>query len=230
MMFVLAALVVLFAVVAAALSLVTRDRGELPKKVKRPFHLDLPEVRAAIHEAGHAVTAWRCTAVGEIEFVRVGGGEGLVRFSFSPRRSVACDWCRVVIALAGPAAEAMTYASGRSLESRSDLTSALRFAESLAGTRPPWKVPEGKTFDFEKLFHPRPPEAVLLVLCDAYRTARRIVRGDRRGVHVVASALLSKKKISHRDLEVALGPRYGTILLMPFGPRFVMPLEEKETV
>ena len=227
----IAFLIVAFIVMVAAFLIVKdalKNKSHISRPaVKRPFRLDLPGVRAAIHEAGHVVAAWRCTAVGEIDFARVGDGDGLVRFSFI-RHSNACDWCRVVIALAGPAAEAMTYASGRSLESRSDLAGALRLAEALAGTRAPWKIPEGKTFDFEKLFHPRPPEAVLSVLRDAYRTARRIVRGDRHGVHAVASALLAKKKLRHRDLEVALGPRLGTLILIPFGPRFVLPAKEKE--
>src|SRR5277367_6165161 len=45
--------------------------------------IDLPECRAAVHEAGHAITAWSCTIVIDIESAAIKGGEGHVRYKHS---------------------------------------------------------------------------------------------------------------------------------------------------
>ena len=190
--------------------------------------IDLPECRAAVHEAGHAVAAWSCTLVSDIKHVVINrGGSGHIKCHYFDLKTTDARWCHLVILLAGAAAETMMYTRGRSRESLTDLEGALEHAKEIGSALPPWKMEAGPTFDFTKIFTPTPPEEVIGNLEEGYRMARRIVRLNESRLYRVVGVLLAKKNISHADLEPVLGHRLFTRLLLPFGPKFVLPHKKR---
>ena len=195
----------------------------------RSVHVDLPEIRAAVHEAGHAVSIWCCTLVTRVKHVTVGSrGDGNVVSEYFDLQTPSARWCHLVILLAGPSAEAMVYARGRSRESTGDLMCALEHAEAIGAEPPPWKRhAAGPTFDFEKLYAARPSDAVLQNLKEGYRMARHVVRSNETRLYRVVSLLLAKKRVSHGDLEPILGSRLRMRFMLPFGPKFILPHDER---
>jgi hypothetical protein len=191
---------------------------------RKPVHVDLPEIRAAVHEAGHAVAAWCCTIVTRVKVASVGkGGDGRVGFELFLLGSPDARWCQLVIALAGPAAEAMVYKKGRSRESNLDLTAALQHAEAIGSAPPPWAAQRGPTFDFDRLYYPRPSEQARRNLEEGYRMAKCILQKSEHRMYAVTSALLACGSVSEKELSMILGSRTGMRLLLVFGPKFVLP-------
>ena len=190
--------------------------------------IDLPEIRTAIHEAGHAISAWCCTLVINVETVVVkdGGHEGHVRSEYFALETPKARWCHLVILLSGVAAEAMIYRRGRSAGSKKDLMTALEHAESIADESPPWKKNVlHRSIDFSKMYEPRPSPQTIQNLEEGYRMAKHVLCANEARFYRVVSALLAKKSLSKTDLEPLLGSRKKMRFLMPFGPRFVIPEE-----
>lgn len=196
--------------------------GPLPSR-SRAVHVDLPEVRAAIHEAGHTVVAWCCTHVTDFKFAKANkGGGGQTSFSFAGR-GVDSAWCQLVISLAGPVAEAMVYKKGRSLESAKDLKASLVSAERIGLVKPPWAPRSGATFEFDKLFFPRPSESARRNLEEGYRMAKQILVLNEIRVHAVAEVLVQRGSVEKSALEEILGSRRGMPFLYVIGQKFVLP-------
>lgn len=210
---------------AFAVILISIPWAKEKKPVQRkPVHVDLPEIRAAVHEAGHAVAAWCCTLVTRVKIASVGKqGDGRVGFEFLSLGSSDARWCQLVIALAGPAAEAMVYKKGRSRESSFDLTAALAYAEAIGTAPPPWAAQRGPVFDFDRLYHPRPSDQARRNLEEGYRMAKCILQKSEHRMYAVTSALLACGSVSEKELALILGSRAAMRLLLVFGPKFVLP-------
>jgi hypothetical protein len=167
---------------------------------------DSPLWRASVHEAGHAVAAWLCTAVLAVHEVRVGHvrGEPFGHVRLTERGSA--EWCRLVIVLAGVAADQCIYrAKARSRPYASDLNQARALAAVLSGQAPPWSV-EGPTLPFTSLLEGL-SDGERAVLDVGYRRAAALVRSHRNAVLHVASALAASGEVGQSKLEEMLGSR-----------------------
>lgn len=223
----IAILSILFAI---GLTLALWPADEKPKKTSSTsspplIPVDLPEIRTAVHEAGHAIAVWCCTLVTDVSAVVVKkeGREGYVRFEKVVTETPRALWCELVISLSGVAAEAMIYKRGRSADSREDLERALVFAERIGRADAPWKTSSGPTFDFSKIYASPPSPHVVRNLETGYRMAKRILHANENRFYGLVSALITKKKLTKKDLESLLGSRKKMWVLWPFGFRFVLP-------
>ncbi|MDD1677686.1 MAG: hypothetical protein LUO93_00695, partial [Methanomicrobiales archaeon] len=68
------------ALLALAIGLSLLPEASAPRTPSTSIE-DVATLRAATHEAGHAVAAWFCTGVAEIKYVKINGVGGEVRYS-----------------------------------------------------------------------------------------------------------------------------------------------------
>jgi hypothetical protein len=216
------------AVLAVAVVLIWRDvfaEAEIPPEIRVPggAAVDTQECRLAVHEAGHAVAAWCCTLVAEVDLATIehkdkieGWEGGVVRYSFYGVNWMDDRWCKMVIALSGVAAEAMVYSRWRTTGSQADLLKALAVAESLASSKnpvdPPWRrlgaIPGDRVPDLASAFRSKPSSGATGNLEEGYRMARRVLRSHGGAFFKVVSMLLAKKSTTKADIEALLGKRY----------------------
>ena len=201
--------------------LVKLTRRPKPPKVSL---LDLPEVRTAVHEAGHAILAFYCTKVREIKTVSIleeMDASGKIDYKIGWGNK-ACVWCCLVIGLGGIAAENMIFGKFRTRKAKQDLLNARGFAEDLEETgKPPWGVPEGvsKAPPFESMYERAPKNCEALKI--AYATARKTLE-RRRGEHAyLTSMLLAHKEIPGTALEKRFGSRSFLTSLGFFKAKFL---------
>lgn len=235
--------------------------AETPPEVRVPgaASVDTQECRLAVHEAGHAVAAWCCTLVAEVTVATIehkgkDWSGGLVNYSYYGTDWLEGRWCKLVIALAGVAAEAMVYSRWRTSGSEIDLAQALAIAEDLAGVAggkidPPWRrlggnEAAGSAPDLARAFKTKPSAAAAENLEEGYRMARRVLRSHGGAFFKVVSMLLAKKSTSKTDIEALLGKRYYATFALAgahfesivnesgrperFKPGFVLPLRRKK--
>lgn len=178
---------------------------------------------AAVHEAGHALVALRCTLVEQVLFATIDLGEQ-PRVEYVLAGDPRYEWCDAVIALSGIAAEVMVFGSFRSRLSRSDLVAARMRAESIvsSGVVPRCVVPDaGCGLDFSKVFADPPSARVLAVMDDAYRTARSILRGHVAAHGQLVGRLLHFEQTEASALAVFFGDRSVLRRFRHFGVLFV---------
>ena len=188
-------------------------------------NIDTIECRLAVHDAGHAVAAWCCTAVIDIEIATIEAEQGgYVRWRM-PRERHADLWHFLVITLAGVAAEAMVYSRSRSeAVASSDFAFARKYAEQLVGVDLPWRDPGGPTIDFQKIYvKPSPSPEVIGVLKAAYRMARHVIRAHGGDYYRVVSMLLTHRTATQRHVERVLGSRIPMRILSLYETKFLLP-------
>jgi ATP-dependent Zn protease len=232
----------------------------IPHELRVPgaASVDTAECRLAVHEAGHAVAAWCCTLVSEVTIATIeakdrgaGWDGGFVNYTYYRTYWSSGDWCKMVIALAGVAAEALVYSRWRSTGSERDLLQALEIAEGLvakgAAEHIPWQrlgETPGRAPDLGKAFKTRPPAAVAENLNEGYRMARHVLGSHGGAFFKVVSMLLAKKSTTRADMEQVLGKRHFEQLVAlgaqlesvvnesgkpeHFKPRFVLPLRRRK--
>ena len=195
-----------------------------------------PEHAMAIHEAGHAVVCWFCTMVTHISKATIEGPTGgVVSFDVESWKAVECDWCRLVIALGGIAAEAFYSLRVHGPSVEQDLQTALTYAQRIVDRNDefshgssPWPVVPGPSFPFERMF-----DSIEKKYSDAmragYAVARRMVIAHHDAHDKVTGLLLGRRTVDHRELEQALGPRVAIEFLHVgskcgiWKPTFVLP-------
>lgn len=188
---------------------------------------DTVDTRTAVHEAGHTIAAWRCTAVTRIHEVTLDGPHGgYCRYEFLDCRTAAELWCLTVIQLAGIAAELTVFDKTRSGPAEKDLRQARRRAQLLAQhDEPPWSLPPepGPTARFDHLFHPPLSTDEARVLHVAYRKARQLIRDSRHAHARLVALLLHQRTVRTPALTQLLGTRAFTRFLRTLQnkPRFV---------
>lgn len=218
--------------------------AEIPPEIRVPgaATIDTQECRLAVHEAGHAVAAWCCTLVTEVNAATIEDEKGgLVSFTYRHSGLPEERWCQMVIALAGVAAEGMVYSKWSTKGSEKDLGEALVFAKVLR-ENPPWERlgrASGSVPNFQKMSRTKLDPDVIENVNEAYRMARRVLRSHGSQFFKVVSMLLTKKATRKVDLEAVLGMRhlerivatgaiiesilYSTGKPERFKPRFVLP-------
>ena len=206
-----------------------RERRDAPSRDNQMEAIDTIECRKAVHEAGHAVAAWCCTAATDVRITIEASDGGRVDWTMNDS-GIDVEWHMLVITLAGAAAEAMVYKrSRREASSKNDFRAAREHAERIGSTDSPWKDPGGPTIAFEKIYHAPPLSTTARANLEAaYRMARHVIRAHGRDYYRIVSLLLTRRTVSERDVVHILGDRAPMRLLKPFGPRFVLPRRTKK--
>lgn len=193
--------------------------AETSPAAKVPAFIETEEIRTAVHEAGHVVVMWAHTSLLQINHATIDapGGGGLV----SHKNSTDCDdrdygWCMTVVKLAGIAAETYVFGRSHARNAREDLICARQHADQALGCEAPWELPDPKLSKVAlgRAFRdPLTPDE-LRVLQYAYTTARFIIDGRRGAYYRLVSLLLTKRTISHGEIEEVLGWR-GILNIYP---------------
>lgn len=205
-----------------------REHRDTLSRDQESAAIDTIECRMAVHEAGHAVAAWCCTMTTDVSITIEAKHGGLVTWMMHGD-GVDVTWHRLVIALAGAAAEAMVYRRSRpEASAKDDFRAAREYAEAIGVALAPWEDPGGPMISFEKIYAPPLSPDARKNLEAAYRMARHVIRAHGRDYYRIVSLLLAHRTVTERDVVRILGHRAPIRLLAPFGPRFVLPRRTKK--
>ena len=193
------------------------------KKSNTPDNLN---TRLAVHEAGHAITAWWCSGVDQVKLITIEEPTGgKIYLNFNPRAKNIL-WCDLVITLAGIAAELSVYSKVRSKPAEKDLTIARDLARQLAGkgaTSPPWSVKHSKDYSlsFGKMYHSTPSDLEQEILKEGYRHARFLL--NKRSGHFdrLVSFLLLHRSVKEEQAAEILDDRGFTRVVGVFHSVFL---------
>lgn len=166
--------------------------------------------RAAVHEAGHVVTAWSCSRVDAVSDVQIQYGSGQTRYQHRFANEGDSIWCQLVLYMAGPAAEAMVYRRWRSLGSASDLDLARSCAEKLSRlgcTKSPWSSAPASSADLAAAFRSPMGKAESDVLRRGFTEAQRVVTAHGPAFYKIVGALLQRRSLAAADLAAYLPNR-----------------------
>lgn len=181
----------------------------------------------AVHESGHALCAWSCRLVKEIDKVHtvMESRGGLTHFTLYDFDTVPGQWCDLVITLAGMAAEIKVYGRTHSGRSHGDLTRCFEIADYLAQANeltPPWKkTPTRTTLPFHKMFRQLSPTQ-RSIIDQAYDMAHLILHRYDDKFHHLIRVLLDKKNLGIPEVEDALGSK-SMMRWFPRSTLFVLP-------
>lgn len=168
------------------------------------------------------IAVWCCSSVDFIVAARIHTFRGEVQFTIIDTGKADILWCRAVIAMAGLAAEMMTYKVARSGDCRQDLNQALEAARQLA-----------KMCNAKEAFPIDPDMAICSlyscpltpderhILGASYAKAKTILTRMEGPFLKMVSMLLTHRTITEKMAAEHLGPR-GFILASTKG-RFVLP-------
>ena len=188
------------------------------------------------HEAGHAICAWWCTLVQNVKSIRIAPNYGHTHVIYHGEMdSDNGRWCRLVILLAGIAAERMAGARVNPTESWKDMNDAYELAEKLAekwpAEDPPWPVEqiETGTLPFQSMYCPPLPAEQAEVMMLAYRSAKTILLAHENQLRAITQILETDRALSSERLTTILGERsmmrvYG-VLRYTFFPLWIRPPE-----
>ncbi len=163
------------------------------------------------HEAGHTIVAWCCPLVGRVTGVSIEplpGGRaawsGLTTHDWRvPPGLAERQWWDIVIAMAGLAAEMLTYGELRTLPPRRDILDALAVVRVMCGEHA--CPPATASLSLPLSVRCSPVEASTLE--HAFRQAYRLL-ADRRDMHsLLARTLVHTRHLSALELEAMLGSR-----------------------
>lgn len=170
-----------------------------------------------VHEAGHALVAWHCTAVAYVESVdtmKTGYGTrgGHVRNAWLANApQPALDWCRLVVTLGGIAAEMIVIRRARSGPASEDLMEAAALCRRIVqagGVDPPWSHrPRERRLAFERVFVEQLTEEELRVMRLAYAMARDLLAQRLLALARLLALLIERPIVRGDDLHPALGLR-----------------------
>lgn len=178
--------------------------------------------RILAHEAGHALAAWHCTVVDTIDVDCTLPAGGIVRSRMSVRgasgnaQALAAEmhWCRLVITLAGIAAELRVFGTCRTLPCGEDLVLAREIVALLAAHGHDRRKDTGLV-PFHQFYAEPLTNDEAAVLHAAYADARAIVDGP--GLLKVILLLAGSPKATDRELARALGSRFPITFLGALG-------------
>jgi ATP-dependent Zn protease len=200
-----------------------------PRRAPAPTVLppDTVENRIAVHEAGHAVVAWCCTATVEIT-ANVTTEKGDPHVTCNLIRSTSnADWlwARLVILLSGLAAEAHVYRCFRSGGSETDLLQAKEAAQQLIAraAHEPYLGTDLVAPLSRMFLVPLTPDEHRLMSA-AYIHAKTLVRSHGTRYFRLISLFMTCKAVTEKQMETVLGSRLPMQLLLTCGvTKFLCP-------
>ena len=176
------------------------------KKIKMKHNI---ETQTAVHEAGHVIVAYCCSAVKNIVSVSIvpdlnkkDSGITHIEFNSPP------NWCDVIIALSGMVGEIITYGTCSYGAIEKDLIMAKRITKKLLLRKVPFTfdVPASQSVKFIGAFEDvEPEEAMMLEI--SYRMARHIIVSQQDKFHRLIALLLHHKICNESQLSSVLGSR-----------------------
>lgn len=184
--------------------------------------------RITLHEAGHAVAAWSCTNVVKLFSVSIDAEGGECCHASSKSESTDSMWCKVVISLAGLAAETTEFPKIRSGYAMDDLAKARRHAEKCIGSEPPWQDPGGKTLPFASMMAPPLTLDEERVLSIGYRMAKHVVAAHGDRVSKLGSLVAARGSVGETEMKKLFGARTFIALSGMFRSTFVLPKQSEE--
>lgn len=198
----------------------------IPKAKVGPRNIppDTEKYRIAVHEAGHAITAWWCSAVTDINHVIIDNHRGHVDMTIK-NNTLDAIWCNLVITLAGLAAETTIYRNVRSGPAATDLLAARELVNILiknGSTSPSWKINHSSTtLSFEKMFQAPVSEIEKKVMDAGYQHARYLLEQYFNDHHRLVVHLLQHRRVSGMEMETLFGNRTSTTMFGLFRATFV---------
>lgn len=182
-----------------------------------PPSLDTAECRAAVHEAGHALLALRCSIVSNIVEVSIDAEAGTGRVEYDiDVRSKNYESCSIVIHLGGLAAEGLVFGKFRTGHARTDLLKARRLAQSLSERNESFSlsspsVRSTHVFD-QSLPNAKPEETKILESARLY--AKSVLkRGIQQHTQIVSLLLSRNGFLREDDLRQTFGTRRALFAL-----------------
>lgn len=169
-----------------------------------------------LHEAGHALLAWHCTAVDSVLSVNtresaIGGPGGYVKSAWLVNApQPALDWCRLVVVLGGVAAEMMVARRARSGPASEDLMAAADLSRRIVqagGADPPWSESWDYKLAFERVFVEQLSDAEMRVLRIGYAAARGMLARRPTALARLEVLLAERHVATGEELRAALGKR-----------------------
>jgi len=175
--------------------------------------------RVATHEVGHLIALWACPFAIDIIEARVDErGDGEVLWTFPSHDTKNLLWSRLVIGLAGIAAELAVYGTFRSGHSKADLSRAREVAETLAmmGSVAPSWMADGPSpeLPFEQVFAEPLRFNEIRLLQAAYGKARALILARPEVRDRLALRLAKTRRLSCEDIAAELGPRVTVALAL----------------
>jgi hypothetical protein len=170
-------------------------------------------LRISLHEVGHTIACWSCSTVMKMDgtTMKAKHGGGLTQYSYHPNDDVHTLWARLIISLAGIAAETKAFACSASTVrvNTPDMTNATNFAKQLVAANshsPDWTVRyDGPLHPFKDVLDLTDAEENVMKLAEA--SAHDIIMAYGRRFDRLVDLLRAKKTIQEKDMEPILGDR-----------------------
>lgn len=170
------------------------------------------EEKIAVHEAGHAITAWICPHVQEVSLATIESEfGGTVLFKIFDK-----TWPQIVISLAGVAAEQLIFGKFNPKPAEMDLLSARALCKKINIEDLPIKSRIISDLSFDKIFFQKLSKKEKIILLTAYLKAKEIL-SDRKVLLIkLISSLLLLKSMNEKQLSLVLGKRDFIKILASF--------------
>jgi hypothetical protein len=170
-------------------------------------------LRISLHEVGHTIACWSCSTVMKMDgtTMKAKHGGGLTQYSYHPNDDIHTLWARLIISLAGIAAETKKFACSDSTVrvNTPDMTNAKTFAGQLVAANshsPDWEVRyDGPLHPFKEVMSLTDAEESVMRLAEA--SAHDIIMSYGARFDQLVDVLRKKKTIQEDDMEPILGDR-----------------------
>jgi ATP-dependent Zn protease len=176
-----------------------------------------PGHHVAVHEAGHAILAWRLPVVTEVTQAEIDLSldtlQGFVLYTAPTDPPLFGQWQLLTICLGGIAAETVQSKFFKSGRAESDLLQARSRIRTILSLDPtgacPWveSALDPTRIDLSTAFKDPLSEQEARVLHLGYRAAKTLIRKDKIKTRLLAERLQKVKILREKDLEALLGPK-----------------------
>jgi ATP-dependent Zn protease len=173
-------------------------------------------MRAAVHEAGHALSAWFSPFVRSLDRISLIEPSGAITgYSVSRAEVVSPSrtfrWTRAAIALGGIAGELAALGVAKTKGAEPDLLAARADAEALAADAGmdhcPWQETGTSSLDIGLMFATPPSPDARSILNVCHLRNKRIIAENRMLFEAVVAELLVRRSLEPVDIERIFGKR-----------------------
>lgn len=193
---------------------------------------DTVDHRLAVHEAGHAVAVWWCTAVKCVHEVTIDSPTGgHVSYDILSDDGADATWCRLVITLAGIAAELSVWPQFRSGASSADLAKARVEAGKIVAMgayTPPWGPDGTRSPAFAEMYRRELGGVERIILERGYQRAKDLIAARVKDHTRLVVFLLVDRTVNEKKIAEIFGDRAFLRVLGFFGATFRTPEQRKE--
>lgn len=183
-------------------------------------NVDLKKFIVHVHESGHLITAWYCSAVWEVEKASI--KESRVTYKIFDIKDPDILWASTVIALGGIAAEIIVFNKMRSSGASQDLKHALARIQALLSMNPKYKEKEKvlQTINFNKIFYGGLTKKENHLMKLAYTQSKQTILKHEKEFYKSISALIHFESLDTAQLTTLLTTRTPLKIISSFTYRF----------